>query len=51
MLVKLTLVTTYVVIQSLSCVQLIETPWTAVLQASLPFAISQSVLKLMSIGQ
>ena len=38
-----------VVIQMLSCVQLFETPWIAVLQASLSFAISQSLLKLISI--
>ena len=37
------------VIQSLSCVQLFETPWTAALQSSLSFTISQSLLKLMSI--
>ena len=35
-----------VVIQPPSCVQLFETPWTAGLQASLSFAISQSLLKL-----
>ena len=34
---------------SLSCVGLFETPWTAAHQASLPFTISQSLLKLMSI--
>ena len=38
-----------VVIQLLSCVQLFETPWTTVHQASLSFTISQSLLKLMSI--
>ena len=38
-----------IVVQSLSCVQLLLTPWTAVLQASLSFTISQSLLKLMSI--
>ena len=32
----------------LSCVQLSENPWTVALQASLPFTISQSLLKLMS---
>ena len=37
-----------VVFQSLSHVQLIATTWTATLQASLSFAISQSLLKLMS---
>ena len=38
-----------VVIQSLSSVQLFETPWTAAHQASLSFTISRSLLKLMSI--
>ena len=37
------------VVQSLSHVWLSETPWTEVLQASLYFAISWSLLKLMSI--
>ena len=37
------------VIQSLSRVWLIVTAWTAAHQASLPFTISQSLLKLMSI--
>ena len=37
------------VVQSLSRVQLFVTPWTAACQASLTFAISQSLLKLMSI--
>ena len=36
-------------IQSLSCVQLFVTPWTAALQASLSITNSQSLLKLMSI--
>ena len=36
-------------VQSLSCVQLFETPWTAALQAFLAFIISESLLKLMSI--
>ena len=36
-------------VQSLSCVQLFETPWTAVHQASLSIMNSQSLLKLMSI--
>ena len=35
---------------SLSCVQLFVTPWTAVRQASLSITNSQSLLKLMSIG-
>ena len=39
----------HVVVQSLSHVQLLATPWTAASQASLSFAISQSLLKLMSI--
>ena len=38
-----------VVAQSLSCVLLFATPWTAAHQASLSFTISQSLLKLMSI--
>ena len=37
------------VVQSLSCVQLFETPWTAAHQSSLSFTISLSLLKLMSI--
>ena len=38
-----------VVVQSLSCVQLLATPRTAACQASLAFHISRSLLKLMSI--
>ena len=38
-----------VVVESLSCVQLFATPWTAAHQPSLSFAISWSLLKLMSI--
>ena len=38
-----------VVVQSLSCVQLFTTPWTAALQASLSFTVSQSLLKLASV--
>ena len=38
-----------VVVQSLSCVRLFATPWTAAHQASLSFTISRSLLKLMSI--
>ena len=38
-----------VVFQLLTCVQLFATPWTAVRQASLSFAISWSLLRLMSI--
>ena len=37
-------------VQSLSCVQLCETPWTAAHQASLSATNSQSLLKLMSIS-
>ena len=37
------------VVQSLSCVQLFVTPWTAARQAFLSFTISQSLLKLTSI--
>ena len=36
-------------VQSLSCVRLFATPWTAARQASLSIANSQSLLKLMSI--
>ena len=36
-------------VQSLSCVQLFVTPWTAVCQASLSITNSQSLLKLMSV--
>ena len=39
-----------VVVQSLSGVWLIVTPWTAARRASLSFTISRSLLKLMSIG-
>ena len=35
-------------VQSLSCVRLFATPWTAACQASLSFTISQSLLKLTS---
>ena len=38
-----------VVVQSLSCVWLFVTPWTAACQASLSFTIFWSLLKLMSI--
>ena len=37
------------VLQLLSCVRLFATPWTAALQTSLSFTISQSLFKLMSI--
>ena len=36
-----------IVVQSLSCVWLFVTPWTAACQASLPFTISHNLLKLM----
>ena len=36
-------------VQSLSCVRLFVTPWTAALQASLTFTISRSLLKVMSV--
>ena len=36
-------------VQSLSCVQLFVTPWTAACQASLSITNSQSLLKLLSI--
>ena len=39
----------FVIVPSLSCVQLFETPWNAAQRASLTFTISQSLLKLMSI--
>ena len=39
----------FVIVPSLSCVQLFETPWNAARQASLSFTISRSLLKLMSI--
>ena len=38
-----------VVVQSLNCVCLFATPWTAPRQASLSFTISRSLLKLLSI--
>ena len=37
------------VVQSLSCIWLLATPWTAAYQASLSFTIFQSLLKLTSI--
>ena len=43
------LFTVVIFVQSLSCVWLFVTPWTAAHQASLSFTISQSSLKLMSI--
>ena len=47
--VKILLLVYFVVVQSLSCVQLFTTPWTAARQASLSFTISRGLLKLMSI--
>ena len=38
-----------VLVQSLSCVQLFETPWTAAHQASLSFTMSRILLKLASL--
>ena len=40
---------TFSSVRLLSCVQLFETPWTAVCQASLSITNSPSILKLMSI--
>ena len=39
----------FVVVQSLSCVQLLVTPWTAAHQAPLSFIISQSLLRFTAI--
>ena len=39
----------FIVALSLCCVQLFAKPWPAARQASLPFTISWSLLKLMSI--
>ena len=41
----------YIVVQLLSCVWIFATSWTAVLQASLSFTISQSLLKLCPLSQ
>ena len=38
-----------VVVQSLSCILLFVTPWTAAHQASLSFTISRNLLKLMPV--
>ena len=46
---KVNLLFIFVVVQSLSCVRLFVTPWTAAGQASLSFTICQSLVKLMSI--
>ena len=48
-ILKDSIISLFVVVQSLSCVQLFATPWTAALQASLSFTISRSLLGLMSI--
>ena len=40
----------YTVVQSLSCVWLLATPWTAACWASLSFTLSQSLLKLVSVA-
>ena len=40
-----------VVVQSLSCIRLFATPWTAACQASLSFTISQSVLNSCALSQ
>ena len=48
-MVKLKHTTSVVVVQLLSCVQLLATPWTAACQASLSFTVSRNLLKLMSI--
>ena len=45
----ISLITNVVVVQLLCCVCLFATSWTAAHQASLPFTISLSLLKLMSI--
>ena len=39
----------FVIVQSLSCVQLFVTPWTAAHQTSLSLTISQSLPKFISI--
>ena len=42
------LLTPYVVVQSLSCVWVVATPWTAACQASLSFTVSWCLLKFMA---
>ena len=49
LLVLCTLICQFSSVQSLSCVLLFTTPWTAECQASLSITISRSLLKLMSI--
>ena len=48
-IISRTLTVQFSSVQSLSCVQLFATPWTAARQASLSIANSWSLLKLMSI--
>ena len=48
-ILKDSIISLFVVVQALSCVQLFATPWTAARQASLSFTISWSLLRLMSI--
>ena len=43
-ILKDSVISLFVVVQSLSCVQLFATPWTAALQASLSFTIFQSLM-------
>ena len=45
----LILVIQFILVQSLSCIRLFETPWTVARQASLSITNSQSLLKLMCI--
>ena len=40
--------TSVAIVQSLGCVRLLATPWTAARHASLSFTISRSLLKLTS---
>ena len=47
--VFLLLFQSFVVVQSLSCIRLFVTSWTAACQAALSSTISQSLLKFMSI--
>ena len=46
---ELTYVNDIVFVQLRNCIQLVATPWTTAYQASLPFTISWSLFKLMSI--
>ena len=45
---RVRVIVVFVIVQSLSRVQLFATPWTAAHQASLYFTVSQSLLQLMS---